>query len=96
MGSLSKVVLAGVGALGMTAEKSKELFDQLVQKGELTVEQAKSINEELKHNQKAAAADAASTGQPEKPGFEAVMQKLDELSPQEIAELKAKLATLGD
>lgn len=37
--SLKKVMLAGVGALATTAEKSKEILDDLVKKGELTVEQ---------------------------------------------------------
>jgi len=102
MGSLSKVVLAGIGALGLTAEKSKELFDQLVQKGELTVEQAKSINEELKHNRAAAAATGAAPAGANgaevtvKPGFEAFLQGLDELSPAQVAALKAKLDALGD
>lgn len=32
-----------------TAEKSKDLLDDLVQKGELTVEQGKVLNEERKH-----------------------------------------------
>ena len=34
----------------MTAEKSKEVLDELVKKGELTVEQGKVLNRELKHN----------------------------------------------
>lgn len=50
--SLKKVMLAGVGALATTAEKSKEILDDLVKKGELTVEQGKVLNEELKHNVK--------------------------------------------
>ena len=32
--------------------KSKEILDDLVKKGELTVEQGKVLNEELKHNVK--------------------------------------------
>jgi len=46
---LKKVLLAGIGAVAVTAEKSKEVVEQLVKKGELTVEQGK-VNEELKHN----------------------------------------------
>ena len=45
---LKKVFLAGVGAVALTAEKSKQIADQLVAKGELTVEQGKVLNEELK------------------------------------------------
>ena len=33
----------------ITGEKSKELVDQLVEKGELTVEQGKAVNSELVH-----------------------------------------------
>ncbi len=47
---LKKVLLAGIGAVASTAEKSKEVVDDLVKKGELTVEQGKVLNEELKHN----------------------------------------------
>ena len=45
---LKKVFLAGVGAVALTAEKSKQIADQLVAKGELTVEQGKVLNEDLK------------------------------------------------
>lgn len=46
---LRKVFLAGVGALAITVEKSQEIVDDLVKKGELTVEQGKALNAELKH-----------------------------------------------
>ncbi len=42
-----KVFLAGVGAIAMGAEKSGQIIDDLVKKGELTVEQGKVLNEEL-------------------------------------------------
>ena len=47
---LKKVLLAGIGAVAVTSEKSKEVVEQLVKKGELTVEQGKVLNEQLKHN----------------------------------------------
>ena len=47
---VKKVLLAGIGAVAVTAEKSRELLDEMVKKGELTVEQGKVLNEELKHN----------------------------------------------
>ncbi|KAB8290953.1 phasin family protein [Bifidobacterium avesanii] len=46
---LRKVFLAGVGALATTYEKGSEIVDDLVKKGELTVEQGKALNTELKH-----------------------------------------------
>ena len=48
--NIKKVLLAGIGAVAVTGEKSKELLDEMVKKGELTVEQGKALNEELKHN----------------------------------------------
>lgn len=45
---LRKVFLAGVGALATTVEKSQEIVDDLVKKGEITVEQGKALNTELK------------------------------------------------
>ena len=47
--SVRDIFLAGVGAVALGAEKSKELVDQLVAKGEITVEQGKQLNTELKH-----------------------------------------------
>lgn len=43
------VFLAGVGAMAITGEKAKELVDQLIAKGEISVDQGKQINTELKH-----------------------------------------------
>ncbi|MCI1218200.1 phasin family protein [Bifidobacterium crudilactis] len=45
---LRKVFLAGVGALATGVEKSQEIVDELVKKGEITVEQGKQLNTELK------------------------------------------------
>lgn len=46
---LRKVFLAGVGAMATTAEKGHEIINDLVKKGELTVEQGKTLNSELAH-----------------------------------------------
>ena len=47
---IKNVLLAGVGAVATTAEKSTEVFKELVKKGELTVEQGKELTQELKPN----------------------------------------------
>ena len=47
---LRKLILAGIGAVAATKEKSEGILEELVKKGELTVEQGKVLNEELKHN----------------------------------------------
>ncbi|WP_291527389.1 phasin family protein [Bifidobacterium sp. UBA744] len=62
---LRKVFLAGVGALATGYEKGSELVDELVKKGELTVEQGKTLNEELKRTVKEAT--ARKPGEPDEP-----------------------------
>ena len=47
---LRKLILAGVVVAAATKEKSEVIFQELVRKGELTVEQGRVLNEELKHN----------------------------------------------
>ena len=47
---LKKAFLFGVGAIAKTNEKAKELVDELVSKGAITIEQGKTLNDELKHN----------------------------------------------
>lgn len=51
--AVRKTFLAGVGAVATGAEKSQQLVDDLVKKGQLTVEQGKSLNEELTRKVKA-------------------------------------------
>ena len=52
---LKTVFLAGVGAVAVTGEKSKQLIDDLVKRGELTVEEGKTLNQDLakKFNERA-------------------------------------------
>ena len=46
---LKTLLLAGVGAAALTVDKSQEILKDLVDRGELTVEQGKALNQELKH-----------------------------------------------
>lgn len=45
---LRKLLLAGIGAAATTGEKAQEILDDLVKKGELTMEQRKSLGKEIK------------------------------------------------
>ena len=55
IGGFKDIFLAGGGAPALGARKSKDPGDPPIAKGELTVEQGKELNEELKHK----AADTA-------------------------------------
>jgi len=83
---LKKILLAGVGAVALSAEKSKEVIDTLVKKGELTVEQGKVINEELKRNVKEKLKDPVDV--------DSVSRDLEKLDKDELEALKAKIEEL--
>jgi len=64
---LHKVFLAGIGALATGVEKGQEIVDGLVKKGELTVEQGKIFNTELKRNRQKRPAPAEDGPRPAAP-----------------------------
>jgi len=45
---LKKIFLAGIGSLALTYDKAKDLVEDMVERGKITVEQGKKLNEELK------------------------------------------------
>jgi len=79
---LEKIVLAGIGALATTAEKSAEMLDELVKRGELTIEQGKTRNEELKHTVKTTLSE---TGKPADDAVSDVINNFDKLTSDELA-----------
>lgn len=88
---IKKIFLFGIGAVATTAEKSKELIDELVAKGELTVEQGKILNEELKHNIKESFKDAAAAKNENPPTADTVVENMDKMTAEEIQKIKAKI-----
>ena len=89
---LRKVLLAGIGAVATTAEKSKDLVDALVAKGELTVEQGKVLNEELKRKVSESihqAKEKKSVCSQNK-----VLEQMDQMTPEQLQQIKEKLEKL--
>jgi poly(hydroxyalkanoate) granule-associated protein len=86
-----KIWLAGVGAMAMTAEKAEDLVEKLIKKGELTVEQGKALNEELRHNAREKVKQTVSKS---KLCVESVIDNLENMSEEDIAAIKAKLADM--
>lgn len=88
--NVKKLLLAGIGAVATTTEKSKELLDEMVKKGELTVEQGKVLNEELKHNIKKTVKERVNVSvKVQDP--EELDELLDRMTPEQIALLKERL-----
>ena len=91
--NIKKILLAGIGAVATTTEKSKELLDEMVKKGELTVEQGKVLNEELKHNIKKTMKEkvnvSVKVSDPEE-----LDELLEKMTPEQITRLKERLSQL--
>ena len=84
-GILEKILLTGIGAMALTAEKAKELINEMIAKGALTVEEGKAINEELKH--------AMKTRRDENK-FKTSLDNLDTFDADQLAALKARILDL--
>ena len=84
---MKKILLAGLGAVAVTAEKSKELVGELVKKGELTVEQGKVLNEELRRNISKKDSEVSENK-------DELKEKLASMTPEELEALKAQIAQM--
>ena len=92
---LRKLILAGIGAVAATKEKSEGILDELVKKGELTVEQGKALNQELKHNLKETVKDKVNVSvKPSSP--EELGELLEKMTPEQLDQLKAQLRKMEE
>ena len=81
---IKKFVLMGIGAAAMTVEKSQQMVDELVKKGELTVEQGKELNQELKRNVKKTIDEAAEKKEAEEKKEATLEEKIAMMSAEEL------------
>lgn len=86
--NLRKLILAGVGVAAVTKEKGADVLNELVKKGELTIEQGKVLNEELKHNIKDAIRENVTIVTPP----DDVISAVDSLSDEQLEALQAHIA----
>ena len=90
---IKKILLAGIGTAAVTAEKSKEVLDEFVKKGELTVEQGKVLNQELKHNIKESVKKNVNvTFKPSDP--DELKDVLGKMTPDQLAALKEQITKM--
>ena len=85
-----KIFLAGVGAAATTAETTKDIIDKLVEKGELTVEQGRGFNEELKRNAKDKIKEHVSVNVTK--NFSDAFDSVENMSAEELQKLKERIA----
>jgi len=89
---LKKIFLAGLGAVAVTSEKSKQIVDDLVKKGELTLDQGKTLNEELKHNIKDKVKEHVTVTVNQPADIESIKKAVGNLSGKELEELKTEIS----
>ena len=77
------IFLAGVGAMAITGEKVQDLIGQLIEKGEITVDQGKELNNELRHKAEEATANLR---------YDALKARMDAMTPEERSEFAARAA----
>lgn len=85
---IKTLLLAGVGAIATTAEKSKEIIDDLAKKGEITVDQAKNLNDQLKQDIGDKVANTVSAGTD---ATKKILDQIEDLTVEEIVKLKQKI-----
>ncbi len=81
-----KLFLVSVGAVATTAEKSQEVVDDLVKKGEITVEQGKTLNRELVRKAKEVMDDTSDS---------AMRDFLSSMTPEERAAYAEKVSKMA-
>ena len=97
---LKKLVLMGIGAAALTAEKSQQIVDELVKRGEITVEQGKELNQELKRNVKKSFDDIAAEAEVKKAEVEkeadTLEKKISDMTVEELENLKDLISKAED
>ena len=88
---LKKILLAGIGAAASAAEKAEDIVEQLVKKGELTVQQGKILNQELKYNPAVRVRPEPVRVVPEKECSEAESVDISTLSREQLEALRLKI-----
>ena len=95
MDGLKKLFYAGIGGVAITGEKLKDVIDVMAEKGELTVEQGKVLNEELKHNIKKTVKENVNVSVKANTPDE-LNDLLDKMSPEQLEALKAQLKKMEE
>ena len=90
---MKKAFLASVGAAATTAEVTKDILEKMIEKGERTVEHGKVLNQELKHNAKQKVKEHVSIQVTKK--YDKAFECVDEMSPEDLALLKERIADSG-
>lgn len=85
--TLKNLLLAGVGSMVYAVEKSSEAIEEMVAKGQLTVDQGKQLNQELKNKFMTGKAKAGEMAQE-------IIRTINPATKEDIARLEARITQL--
>ena len=88
---LKRLILAGIGAAALTSEKARQMIDEFVKKGELTVEQGKVLNEELRRDIRRKVKESVTVNVTAPQSVEDIAKAASRLTPEELSALKKKI-----
>jgi polyhydroxyalkanoate synthesis regulator phasin len=91
--NLKSLLLAGIGSVAYTYEKASEVVDTLVKKGEITLNQGKELNEELKRVINEKKVDA-NTNSADVETIKNIIAQLNLPTKQDIEDIKTRLDNL--
>ncbi|MEE1228751.1 MAG: hypothetical protein U0K57_07255 [Lachnospiraceae bacterium] len=87
---LRRIILAGIGTATLVSERSRDLADMLVEKGEVTVQRGRVLNTELSRKKpKKSKRDTERKGDPF--DFGQIDETVKHMSPGQIARLREAL-----
>lgn len=92
--SLKNILLAGIGSIALTYEKSESIINDLVKKGELTINQGKELNEELKKRMDKSKSDKEASNTLTTETLKEVLSSLNLATKQDLIELEKRIEKL--
>lgn len=87
--TLKNLLLAGVGSMAYAVEKSSDVIEEMVNKGQLTVNQGRELNRELQNKFTAGRDKAAAIAQE-------IIKSINPATKEDIARLEARISQLEE
>lgn len=92
-GTLKNILLAGIGTVSYSYEKGRDLVDEMVKKGELTIQEGEALDWELKRYFKKEGPKEAATSWFEDT-INRILEEMHVASKEEMNELKDQVVSL--
>lgn len=92
--SLKNLLMAGIGTMAYSYEKGTELIEEMVKKGQLTINEGKELNEELKKKAKAEKKETEEQGAVTADKLKEILASLNLATKKDIEDLNERINKL--